>query len=72
MRAATAVYTLAATGPAGDAQRASSDAVLSACHGAFAANFVRYDLPIGAAATTIPMSLTMSWIALCAALTATR
>lgn len=48
MRAATAVHSLAPSGTAGDKQRVCADQVLSACHGAFAANFVRYDLPIGA------------------------
>jgi hypothetical protein len=48
MRAATAVHSLAPPGAAGDKQRVCADRVLSACHGAFAANFVRYDLLIGA------------------------
>ena len=47
MRAATAVHALAPPGTAGDTQRTHADGVLSACHGVFAANFLRFDLPIG-------------------------
>ena len=59
MRAATAVHSLAPPGAVGAKQRVLADQVLSACHGAFAANFVRYDLPIGAF-SLLPQKL-LSW-----------
>ena len=53
MRAATAVHFLAQPGAAGKEHRVCADQVLSACHSAFSANFVRYDLPIGKSSVSL-------------------